>query len=93
MMAKIALCLQRLASATWYAGARHGGNPYVMDTKKRFLVEREELPLRRIKFFRSTDEREPVFICFQTGILLLMALFFLQRVQMLIKDLALSKNP
>lgn len=43
-----------------------------MDTKKKIFSGRGEPPLCRIKCFRSNDERGPVFICFQTGILLLM---------------------
>lgn len=71
------------------------GNPYVMDTRKRFSVE-EESRLCRIKSFRSNDEKGPVFICFQTGIFALdgmSTMFRLRRVQMLIKGLALSNNP
>lgn len=43
-----------------------------MDTKKKVFSGRGEPPRCRIKCFRSNDERGPVFICFQTGILLLM---------------------
>lgn len=39
---------------------------------EKVFTGRGEPPLCRIKCFRSNDERGPVFICFQTGILLLM---------------------
>lgn len=66
----------------------------MMDTKV-FSCEGEETPPCRIKCFRSNDERKLFFICFQISSLLdgTASMVSLQRVQMLIKDLALSNNP
>ncbi len=72
MMPKIALCLHRITSSNLVCRRTSQRQSIWDGYQEKVFCGRGEQPLRRIKCFRSNDERGPVFICFQTGILLLM---------------------
>lgn len=68
---KIALWLHKLALATWYADLLQEGNPYVIETKQMFLAEEECCLCAGLSALDLMMRKGLFFICFQTGILLL----------------------